>query len=191
MKISSFLLFTVVSFSIVGCGSDTIPPNNQTFGDFDEWGSGIEGFSAVPTNPTDTGSTSTGNSAYDGDYQGTYTLSVSYGGNTCTFSNVSVYMSISSGMLASVFEQAAMADCNLTGSSSTYTERLLFDGIINADTTATGTIVEDTGFLFETTWSGFISDQGSSVQLSGSFNQSASSNIYGLVNVSGSFMVTK
>ena len=187
-------IFSVIGMVVLSaCGADTVSPGAQNFNDFESWGSGIEGFSAAPTNPTDTGNTSSGNTLYDGDYTGTYTLSVSSGGNTCTFSSVTLFVNITNGSMASVFEQPASSSCTFNGSTSTYSAKMLFDGVVGADTAIAGMFYEDTGFIFEGNWSGYISDfGGGSAQLAGTFNQQVSSiNPGGLITVSGSFSVSK
>ena len=42
------MLYTVLSIQL-GCGTDTVDPQDQSFDDFDEWGNGIDDFSPSPT----------------------------------------------------------------------------------------------------------------------------------------------
>ena len=59
-------------FTALGCGSDTVTPGNQSFGDFSDWAEGIEGFASAPTGTTDTGGSGSSINTFDGAYAGLY-----------------------------------------------------------------------------------------------------------------------
>jgi hypothetical protein len=63
---------------------------------------------------------------------------------------------------------------------------------VKEDTSITGMFYEETGFIFEGEWTGFVSGGIELAQISGSFNQSITSiNPGGLVTVSGSFIANQ
>lgn len=179
---------TALLFTAMGCGSDTVTPSNQSFGDFSDWAEGIEGFASAPTGTTDTGGSGSSVNTYDGAYSGTYNLSISSSGYTCSFQNITLQTFITNGEMTTPFLTDAVQTCDLGYGSQTYTMRIYFDGTASADTTLTGTFAEDSVFIFEGDWTGFAMDLGGTYQISGTFNQNVNSvNPGGLISVSGSF----
>ena len=173
--------FLPVAIVLLGCGADPVALKDQSFGEFETWGLGIEGFNPNTTNPVDTGGGNTGFTQYDGAYFGTYQLAVSYAGENCSFSDVSVIFNVVNGEVTGS-GQPGTTTCGIQAGLS-------FDGTINSDTTTGGMFFEDTGFIFEGDWTGYVVSTADAIQLSGSFNQSVTTvNPGGLVTVSGSFI---
>jgi len=170
-----------IGFVLIACGGDPVSLKDQSFGELENWGLGIEGFNPNSNVPVDTGGPDTGFTQYDGAYFGTYQLAVSYAGTICAFSDVSLIINIVNGEITAS-GQPGTTDC---GNNA----KLTFDGSVNQDTTAAGMFYEDTGFIFEGDWNGFVVSTTETIQISGSFNQSVTSvNPGGLVTVSGSFI---
>jgi hypothetical protein len=178
---------------VVGCGSDTVNPGSQNFGEFSDWAGGIEGFTGAPTGTVDTGGTTGAVTTYDGAYAGTYTVNISYGGNVCTFSNVTLQVLIADGLLTTPFLNTATSNCTINGSSGDYNAQMDFYGSVSSDTTIAGTFSEDYLFTFEGGWNGYVTDLGAGAyQISATFNESVNTVFPGgLATVSGSFILDK
>jgi hypothetical protein len=172
--------FTVAVF-MLACGSDPVALKGQSFDDLENWGLGIEGFNPNSTAPIDTGGSSSGFTQYDGAYFGTYQLAVSYAGENCSFSDVSLIINIVNGDITGSGQPGTTNCGNIA--------ELSFDGTVGADTIASGMLYEETGFIFESNWSGYVVSATDLLQISGSFNESVTTiNPGGLVTVSGSFI---
>ena len=179
---------TAMLLTMIGCGADTVSPSSQDFGDFSDWAEGIDGFSSAPTGTVDTGGTGSSVAMYDGVYSGTYNLSISSQGYTCSFQGVTLQVIIDDGQMSTPFLTDAIQTCDLGSGTQTYTMQVYFDGTANADTTLVGTFSEDSVFIFQGEWTGFAMDVGGTYQVSGTFNQNINSvNPGGLISVSGSF----
>jgi hypothetical protein len=166
---------------MLACGSDPVALKGQSFDDLENWGLGIEGFNPNSTAPIDTGGSSSGFTQYDGAYFGTYQLAVSYAGENCSFSDVSLIINIVNGDITGSGQPGTTNCGNIA--------ELSFDGTVGADTIASGMLYEETGFIFESNWSGYVVSATDLLQISGSFNESVTTiNPGGLVTVSGSFI---
>ena len=166
----------------IGCAEAPVGLKDQPFGEFESWGQGIEGFNPIVSGPVDTGDGPSGFTQYDGAYFGTYQLAVSYEGNNCSFSDIQLIINVVNGEIQGT-GQPGTTDC---GNEA----KLLFEGLISPDTTASGTLTEDTGFIFEASWIGFVVSVTDSIQISGSFNEFVPTTNPGYsVAVSGSFIV--
>ena len=190
---------------VAGCGSDTITPGNQSFGDFSEWGDGIEGFTGS-AGVVDTGGTTGAVTIYDGDYEGVYTLNIAEpsGQYTCTFSTVTFYVIVENGEMRtpSFGMTEAPNSCTFSNQSGSYTAKVDFWGTLNSDTTMTGGFSEDNNFFLEGEWTGYVitspDDNSDGVpeteyRLSGAMSGNlASTTVPGFpVNLSGSFSLDK
>lgn len=175
---------------LIGCGAETVTPGTQDFGDFDQWGSGIEGFSIAPTTDTNT-SGGTADSSYDGPYIGSYTLTLSHNGYVCTFSSVPIQVLVTNGTLSTPFPTPTSNSCDLSYGTATYSPNVSFDGTIASGGTLSGLIIEDSSFVFEATWTGSIMDLGNGTfQAYADFEEEVTTDFPpGLTTVSGSFIL--
>ena len=176
---------------LMGCAPDTVAPGAQDLGEFESWGTGIEGFVAAAV--TDTGSTGTTDVTYDGGYVGTFNMTLSYNGYVCSFSNVSLQVLINSGLISTPFMPVTSADCDLGFGTNTYTPQVYFEGMVGAGGVVSGTIYEDNQFVFEGAWAGMVMDLGAGAyQISAEFNQDVTTAFPGSpTTVSGSFILNK
>ena len=173
--------YSIVAIFMLACGADPVALKSQSFDELETWGQGIEGFNPNTSGPIDTGGPDNNFTQYDGAYFGTYQLAVSYAGNNCSFSDVSLIINVVNGVITGS-GQPGTTNCGINA-------ELSFDGVVNPDTTASGMLFEETGFIFESAWSGYVVSTTDSLQISGSFNESVTTvNPGGLVTVSGSFI---
>ena len=176
-----------VFVTLLACGGEPIGLANQVFVEFENWGNGIENFGAVLPGTGDTDDTNSGFADYDGNYFGTYTFTISSGGQTCTFSSVGLILAIQNGEVDGS-GQPGSTTCDLGSGSVEYTARLSFDGTVTSDSLVVGMFYEDNIFFFEGDWSGFVSLT-DPMQISGTFTQNVETmNPGSLVSVSGSFV---
>ena len=178
-------------FGLMGCASDTVAPGSQDLGEFESWGSGIEGFAAAAV--TDTGTAGTTDATYDGGYVGTFNMTLSYNGYVCSFSNVSLQVLINSGLISTPFMPTSSADCDLGFGTNTYTPQVYFEGTVGTAGAVSGTIAEDYQFEFERPWTGTVMDLGAGAyQISAEFNQDVTTAFPGSpTTVSGSFILNQ
>jgi hypothetical protein len=185
------LIGLVALVSVVGCAPETVMPGSQDIGDFEDWGSGIEGFSAAPV--TDTGNAGSTDGTYDGAYAGTYNMTLSYNGYVCSFTSVTLQVLITNGDISTPFMTTASADCDLSFGTNTYSPQVYFDGLVLSGGVLSGTLSEDSQFVFESAWSGTVSDLGSGAyQIFANFEQEVTTAFPGSpTTVSGSFILNK
>ena len=81
-----------IVFMLTACGSEPIGLKDQSFTELETWGLGIEDFNPNVNTPVDTGPDNTGFTQYDGAYFGTSQLAVSFGGDNCSVSDVSLIL---------------------------------------------------------------------------------------------------
>lgn len=175
---------------MLGCAPETVAPGAQNLGEFDSWGSGIEDFAAAPV--TDTGTTTT-NTTYDGAYAGTYSMTLSYNGYVCTFSGVTLQVLVTNGALSTPFMTSASASCDLSYGTNTYSPQVFFEGVVSAEGILSGTLSEDSQFVFESAWTGTAMDLGSGAyQIFAEFDQEVTTAFPGSPTlVSGSFILDR
>lgn len=180
---------------LMACGAETQTPKSQELGDFENWGSGIEDFEAAPVTEDGTGGTGTVDDTYDGGYIGSFNVTLNYAGSVCTFSNVEIQVVITDGELAMPFgPQSVSQTCTWSGTSNTYNTAWVFTGNVGADGVISGTLAEDSAFVFEGTWTGTINDLGGDMYqiISDDFTQDVSTFVPGSpTTISGSFILDK
>ena len=183
------LLLTSMAF--MACGGDVVTVGEQDFEDFEEWGSGIDGFTMATT--ADTNTSGPADSSFDGAYAGTYELSMSYNGYTCTFSGVSMQVLINGGEMNTPFMTSATTTCDLSFGSNTYSPQVYFEGTVTSGGVLTGTLSEDSAFVYEASWTGMGADLGGgALQIVGQFNQEVAAIFPGNPTlISGSFTLNK
>lgn len=178
---------------LMACGAETQTPKSQDLGGFESWGSGIEDFEVAPVTEDGTGGEQTADATYDGSYVGTFSMTLSYNGYVCTFSNVTLGVTIDDGLLDTPFTPIVSQECSF-GTTNTYSPQFYFGGTVGSDATVSGLFSEGYAFNFEGAWTGSILDLGNgSYQLiSEDFNQEVSAFFPGDPTlVSGSFILTK
>ena len=138
----------------------------------------------------DAGST---DGTYDGAYAGTYNMTLSYNGYVCSFTSVTLQVLITNGDISTPFMTTASADCDLSFGTNTYSPQVYFDGLVLSGGVLSGTLSEDSQFVFESAWSGTVSDLGSGAyQIFANFEQEVTTAFPGSpTTVSGSFILNK
>jgi len=178
---------------LMACAAETQTPKSQDLGEFESWGSGIEDFEAAPVTEGGTGTGEPADDTYDGSYVGTFNMTLSYNGYVCTFSNVTLGVTIDAGLLDTPFTPIVSQDCSF-GTTNTYSPQFYFGGTVGAGGTLSGLFSEDYAFNFEGAWTGSILDlgNGSYQIMSEDFNQQVAAFFPGDPTlVSGSFILTK
>lgn len=167
-----------IALLLAACGDAYTPLNELTFDEatLETWGNGIEGFNPnQPSGSVDTGGTDpTGFTDFDGTYFGTYSMSLSIAGSTCSCEG-QMSAVVTNGTIEGAGQQC-VTDCNRAA-------ELSFTGTVSPDETAAGTVDEVLGFVFTSNWSGFVAG----TQLSGTFNEQVPSQFDGLITAYGTF----
>jgi hypothetical protein len=143
------------------------------------WGQGIDGFDPAGGLPGDTGGGGGGTDAYDGTWQGSYSVTTYLADYSLSCScTANLTLVVEGGDIVVGFGETCALDCGIS-------TQLGFDGAVGGDGSASGTVDENLSFYYSVPWTGSFA----ATAASGSFNEAGLATSQGNTDVSGSFSV--